>query len=422
MGQNSKQIDLQKTKQQFENDSNKISGVLEKFNLERKQKNTIKKELELKSNQERIGTIENEIVKIDDQFKEPLIFKLGDKLIQHRETSKNIELINQQLLNLNLDDNTPKPLQEIVLGSPNQNRKTQQKMANIKEILEIFNVDKITNNILPYDGSKTDLVRFLDSVDNTIQICQNLDKESQHYKIIISNIRNKITGIASNSLITHNVDTKNWKQMKEHLVSKYADSRDESNLQFELYSLVRNNLSPQNLFDKIQNLLTLLINQVKLHNDNQEIITHQINQYNQVGLTIFTAGLKEPLGGRIRSMQPKNLIEAYDFITKEQNINKLKYNNQSTSNYKNNTYTKQESNKTTENNNTNNTISNTNKNFSSNYKPNYTPNNKKKFQNNYWNNKSPKTNEETNSNAQIKREIKTEHFNIETEINDEIFN
>lgn len=199
-----------------------------------------------------------------------------------------------------------------------------RKVRKMDKILELFECDKITKNIQPFDGSRVDLVRFIESVEHILKICKELSDDDEHKKIILLNIRNKIIGKASHSLVTNNVSSNNWNEIKTHLTKKFADTRDESNLQMELFQQIRINQPPQKLYENIVHILTLLTSQVKLNKSDCDIIDHQIKHYQNLGLTIFQSALQDPLGSRVRASNPKTLEEAMDIVTKEENIKKLK--------------------------------------------------------------------------------------------------
>lgn len=336
---------------------------------------------------------------------------------------KNLELFNQQIKEesrsikkLKSEDSENEHIQLNFL----ELHKIKMTEA-VGEIIALYKIDAVTKNLPTFDGNRNELYHFINSVDNIISTCDKI-KRTPSYEVILSNIRNKITGHPSQSLTTHNIPSTDWAKIKKHLIATYADTRDEANLQFELYSLIKENLEPKILYDKIQNLLTLLSNQIRLHQDNDEIIAHQINQYQKTGLIIFQAGLREPLGGRLRSSQPKDLTEALDFITKEQNINKLKFSNQTTSrwhspnrvpsrNFANQTYT---SRNFQYNQNTQNSRPPVRNNYNTNYNSNFHRNTANQSY-------TPRPNyQKVIPKADIKQE-KTSTYNIETVINDEDF-
>lgn len=338
------------------------------------------------------------------------------KIIKIRE---NLDLFNLKLKEHNVQNRQNLETQE--QKSPLNLKELKNNIMDeaLTQVLNLYKIEPITKNLPQFDGNRNEVFFFIESVDKTLINCAGL-KEFPLYTQIISNIRNKIIGVASQSLITHNIPSDNWAKIKTHLTSQYADTRDEHNLQFELYSLIKLNLEPDQLFEKIKTLLTLLSNYVKLHNDNQAIVEHQTIHYQNVGLTIFQAGIREPLGGRLRASKPTSLQEAMDFVIKEQNIAKLKFSSNSNSNSK--------------------VTPNYTRNFNQNYKVNPKPNTSQPTINNtkpgYFqqtNRNIPLNNPSTSTNIvnksgyippnhpYVKKEIKQEknNYNIETLVNDD---
>lgn len=189
-------------------------------------------------------------------------------------------------------------------------------------ILDSFKVDIVTKNLPTFSGKRNELYHFCNSVDQIVKLCQPI-RELPSYKIITQNIRSKIIENASESLTTHNIAT-NWTDIRAHLITNYADTRSTANLQLELFSLIKLNLEPQKLFDRIQSILTLLSNKIQMDGLDQGIIDALIKQQQSTGLTVFMASLPEPLGSALRASQPVDLQTAHSFVQQEQSIQRLK--------------------------------------------------------------------------------------------------
>ena len=147
--------------------------------------------------------------------------------------------------------------------------------------------------------------------------------ESPSYPIILQTVRNKITGLASQSLTTHNIKSE-WSNIRAHLIATYADTRSVENLQLELFSLIKQTLEPYKLFEKIQSILTLLSNKIQTQGLDQKTTDLLIGQHQATGLTVFMASLQDPLGSTIRSSKPADLQVAYSLVQQEQSIQRLK--------------------------------------------------------------------------------------------------
>lgn len=307
----------------------------------------------------------------------------------------------------------------IQIGKKLKEYKTLQMEKLVEETIRLFSLPDVIKNIKPFEGDRNSVYHFINNVDSILSLCEKI-KEAEYYKIIISGIRNKVVGKASDILLTQNINDSSWEAIKQALILNFADKRDESTLTFQLHNLVRSNLNHNDLYNKITEIISLLSNQLKLQKLEQCIVDAKIKLYLQMGLTIFMGGIKEPLGQWLRARRPETLAEALEFVNQEENIQRIKNPPQPS---KKNSYNWRFKN--------NGEQPSTSHNFSTrNIRPpssqNYSPqNNFKSTSNNY-----PPRNNYTPNNYPIKQEAKVEpkkpykqvHYNIESQtIDDEDF-
>ncbi|XP_048522609.1 uncharacterized protein LOC125504520 [Dendroctonus ponderosae] len=169
-----------------------------------------------------------------------------------------------------------------------------------------------------FDGNPSELNRFLATCKSIIDNFYNArDVNCFQNTYLLNSLIGKLTGNARLVVNVQNVST--WDDLKNTLYRNFADRRDESCLNRDLVMLRQQNESPQNFYDKVLEILNLLVSYVDSHDDIASA-TVKRTVYQKLALKTFLSGLKEPLGNTIRCMRPTDLAEAIQFVTEETNI------------------------------------------------------------------------------------------------------
>lgn len=209
---------------------------------------------------------------------------------------------------------------------------TEMTTNNVTIPLQIFNSLRIPDAVkdLPnFDGNPRLLYDFLSNVEEILSFMPQLN-DSAYHKIILRAIRNKITGQANEVLNMYGTPV-NWNEIKRNLIVHYSDKRNETSLIRDLHQLRQNYDTVDMFYSKIIDLLSAMVNHVKVHESEPSVIFSKQKLYEEMCLNTFLSGLREPLGSTVRSMRPITLTDALNFCLKEQNciyfrdINNLNY-------------------------------------------------------------------------------------------------
>ena len=88
----------------------------------------------------------------------------------------------------------------------------------------------------------------------------------------------------------------------------------------DLVLLSQGSDSPQQFYEKCQNLFSSLITYVSLHENVLTTVEAKRDLYKKFTLQAFVRGLKDPPGSRIRCMRPESIEKALEFVHEEQNV------------------------------------------------------------------------------------------------------
>ena len=169
-----------------------------------------------------------------------------------------------------------------------------------------------------FSGNKCSLYDFLNNVDEILDIVKDAEG-SPYYNAWLRAIRNKIVDQANDVLNTYGTSL-SWAEIRCNLISHYSDKRSETSLIMDLHSL-RQNESLETFYSQVIDILTHLTNLSSIHDKNcPEIRKAKSELYNKLCLNVFLAGLRDPIGQVVRSRNPTNIKEAFDFCLREQNI------------------------------------------------------------------------------------------------------
>lgn len=175
------------------------------------------------------------------------------------------------------------------------------------------------NCVPQFDGNPSELNRFLATCKTLIeQFYDVTNRNCFQNTYLLHCLIGKLTGSARLVVNVQNVST--WDELKCTLYRHFADTRDESCLNRDLVMLRQgSNESPQNFYDRVLEILNLLVSFVDAH-DTVESATIKRSLYQNLALTTFLSGLKEPLGNTIRCMKPIDLAQAIQFVIQENNV------------------------------------------------------------------------------------------------------
>lgn len=196
---------------------------------------------------------------------------------------------------------------------------------SISTIMENCRIPDRIRFLPTFDGEQSELYKFINNVDDIVTDIYPLIAV-EYQRIFTSAIKNKIIGHA-NSILSQNENTNDWKIIRKILLDQYADKRDETTLLLELTKMSQHNKSPEQFYSQINEILSTIINNIKLQTLSSEIISHKILSYKNIALETFLIGLHDSLSLIVRSQQPSTLKEAWTLVQKEQN---LKYKQQLT--------------------------------------------------------------------------------------------
>ena len=218
---------------------------------------------------------------------------------------------------------------------------------NVAKMPEVFKAEYL-NCVPTFDGNPTELPNFLSICDTLIQNFYDASTNCFQNTYLLSSLLSKLSGSAKSVVNTQSVST--WDDVKEVLRRSFADQRDEVSLNRDLV-MMRQNYSenPQQFFDRVMHVLTLLCSYVDAHEVNDASKKLKREFYNKLALRTYLSGLKDPLGRTLRCMNPKDLTEALQLVIREDNVQYFQNfsNNYSQNNrpvFKSNTFSKTQQN------------------------------------------------------------------------------
>ncbi|CAK1542633.1 unnamed protein product [Leptosia nina] len=171
-----------------------------------------------------------------------------------------------------------------------------------------------------FDGNPHVLTRFIKICDELVRQFMRDDPQASLSNIsLINGILNKITGHAGR-LINSNGIPDSWQGIRDSLINNFSDQRDETALYNDIACLTQGQNSPQEFYDKCNNLFSTIMTYVSLHETIETTIDAKRQLYRKLTLQAFIRGLKEPLGSRIRCMRPETIEKALEFVQEELNV------------------------------------------------------------------------------------------------------
>lgn len=168
-----------------------------------------------------------------------------------------------------------------------------------------------------FDGNSNVLTRFIKLCDQLVESFLS-ERNQLNTVVLINGILNKVTGQAAR-LINSNGIPENWDGIRKALINNFADQRDETSLYNDLALLSQGSSSPQEFYEKCQNLFSTIMTYITLHETISSTIDSKRALYQKLTLQAFVRGLKDPLGSRIRCMRPETIEKALEYVHEEMN-------------------------------------------------------------------------------------------------------
>lgn len=207
-------------------------------------------------------------------------------------------------------------------NSENASPKTGEMTDGVDQIFKAL-------RLLPeFDGNANVLTRFIKLCD---ELVKQFLKDDPAYALtnlaLINGILNKVTGPASR-LINSNGIPESWDGIRLALINNFADQRDEISLYNDLALLSQGPSSPQEFYEKCQNLFSIIMTYVSLHETVSSTVESKRTLYKKLTLQSYLRGLRDPLGSRIRCMRPDTIEKALEFVHEEVNTQYLQQRNE----------------------------------------------------------------------------------------------
>lgn len=255
---------------------------------------------------QRLTAIEEEDIRLDNQTHpaEPTYFADAEP----GAVNEQIVFLEREMAKISAR------LNQLSINSTNSNRET----TPAEDVLKSLQTPSTLRDIVPFDGNPIKLHQFLKAVDRIMPIMQRASN-SPMFDVWMQAIRSKVIGDADTVLELYGTEL-NWDEIKSNLITHYHDKRDEVSLTRDLFKLSQTN-TVQELYESISYIISLLINQLNFNEKDSNVKTAKQKYYQEIGLKVFVAGLRPPLGPIIRAQQPSTLKEALRFCSEESNYN-----------------------------------------------------------------------------------------------------
>lgn len=194
-------------------------------------------------------------------------------------------------------------------------------MSDVDEIYKALRL------VPEFDGNSNVLTRF-------IRLCDQLVAQYVREGHILGNlalingILNKVTGPAARTINSNGIP-ETWEGIRNSLINNFADQRDETALYNDLALLTQGAATPQEFYEKCQNLFSIIMTYISLHETVPSTIEAKRSLYKKLTLQAYLRGLRDPLGSRIRCMRPDSIEKALEYVHDEMNTLYLQQRNES---------------------------------------------------------------------------------------------
>lgn len=183
--------------------------------------------------------------------------------------------------------------------------------------------------LLPeFDGNPHILTRFINLCDSLVVTYFRVGPGHDLSNLaLINGILNKVTGPAAR-LINSGGIPDSWSGIRSALINNFADHRDETALYSDLSIQTQGSSSPQEFYERCQNLYSTIMTYITLNESVVTTIEAKRTLYSKLTLQAYLRGLKDPLGSRIRCMRPETMEKALEFVQEELNTLYLQQRNE----------------------------------------------------------------------------------------------
>lgn len=191
--------------------------------------------------------------------------------------------------------------------------------VELSEMNNMADLDYITKalRLVPdFDGNPNVLTRFITLCDQLV--AKYAESADLNLVALLNGILNKIVGPAARLINTNGIP-KDWSGIRSALINNFSDQRDETALYNDLALLTQGSSTPQEFYERCQNLFGTVMTYVSLHDTLQTTVDSKRDLYRKLTLQAFLRGLKDPLGARIRCMRPESIEKALQFVHEEVN-------------------------------------------------------------------------------------------------------
>lgn len=195
-------------------------------------------------------------------------------------------------------------------------------------VVDLDNIFKALRLVPEFDGNANVLTRFIKLCDELVEELVNSEPVNNLNSIALLNgILNKVTGPAARLINAHGIP-QDWAGIRSALINNFADQRDETALYNDLALLTQGSSTPQEFYERCQNLFSTIMTYISLHESVATTIESKRSLYQKLTLQAYVRGLKDPLGSRIRCMRPESIEKALEFVHEELNTMYLQNRNE----------------------------------------------------------------------------------------------
>lgn len=195
-------------------------------------------------------------------------------------------------------------------------------MSKIDEIYKALRL------VPEFDGNPNVLTRFIHLCN---QLVCNYVREGEEHVLgnlaLLNGILNKVTGAAARTINSNGIP-ETWEGIRNSLINNFADQRDETALYNDLALLTQGSATPQEFYEKCQNIFSVIMTYISLHETVASTIEAKRSLYKKLTLQAYLRGLRDPLGSRIRCMRPESIEKALEFVHEEMNTLYLQHRNE----------------------------------------------------------------------------------------------
>ena len=159
---------------------------------------------------------------------------------------------------------------------------------------ELDNIFKALRLVPEFDGNSNVLPRFISLCDQLVQEFISNNPDSNLINIALANgILNKVTGSAARLINTSGIPS-DWSGIRKSLINNFSDQRDETALYNDLSLLTQGSNTPQEFYERCQNLFSTIMTYITLHEEIGTTIEAKRKLYQKLLTSLFKR-FKRPL-------------------------------------------------------------------------------------------------------------------------------